>query len=74
MAVVGLWRRLVCSDAGRALALARQPEVLAKLEGVARLLKLKQAGDQKYLQKLGELAQSWQLHPGRFVARMQSRV
>ena len=52
MAVVALWQQLVCGHAARALALARQPEVLSKLEGVARLLALKQAGDQKYLQKL----------------------
>lgn len=52
MAVVALWQRLVCGHAGRALALARQPEVLSKLEGVARLLSLKLEGDKKYLTKL----------------------
>ncbi|KAL4423889.1 hypothetical protein ABPG75_001190 [Micractinium tetrahymenae] len=52
MAVVGLWQRLVCGHPARALSLARQPEVLAKLEGVARLLTLKQTADQKYLVKL----------------------
>lgn len=52
LAVVGLWQRLVCGHPGRALALARMPDVLAKLEGVARLLALKQDGDRKYLLKL----------------------
>lgn len=52
MAVVCLWQRLVVRHPARALALARQPDVLAKLEGVARLLHLKQQGDQKYLTKL----------------------
>lgn len=52
MAVIGLWQRLVCGQPARALSLARQPEVLAKLEGVARLLTLKQTADQKYLVKL----------------------
>ncbi len=52
MAVVALWQRLVCGQPARALALARQPEVLAKLEGVARLLALKLDGDRKYLTKL----------------------
>lgn len=52
MAVVALWQRLVCGQPARALALARQPEVLSKLEGVARLLSLKLDGDKKYLTKL----------------------
>lgn len=52
MAVVGLWQRLVCGHPGRALSLARQPEVLAKLEGVSRLLTMKHTADQKYLVKL----------------------
>ena len=63
MAVVQLWQRLVCSGGGgsgasstaasaRAQSLARRPEVLGKLEGVARLLSLKLAADQKYLTKL----------------------
>ena len=38
--------------AARAQSLARQPDVLSKLEGVARLLALKLSADQKYLTKL----------------------
>lgn len=52
MAVVGLWQRLVVGAPARALALARMPDVRTKLEGVARLLALKQEGDRKYLTKL----------------------
>jgi hypothetical protein len=52
MAVVGLWQRLVCGQPARAQSLARQPDVLAKLEGVARLLALKQADSEKDLRKL----------------------
>jgi abnormal spindle-like microcephaly-associated protein len=56
MAAVALWQRLVCAPspgaAARAQALARQPPLLAKLEGVARVLALKLGADQKYLTKL----------------------
>ena len=56
MATVALWQRLVCGPRGgapaRALALARSPELLAKLDGVARLLALRQGADQKYLTRL----------------------
>ncbi len=46
-----LLQRLV-ADAPRALALSRMPEVLGKYEGVARLLALRLAQEQKYLLKL----------------------
>ena len=56
VSVVVLWQRLVCPPAPRAAAcaqsLARQPDVLSKLEGVARLLAPKLSADQKYLTKL----------------------
>eukprot|EP00887_Chlorella_sp_A99_P006848 scaffold2.g6848.t1 len=47
LAAARVAQRLV-ADPGRALAVARQPDVLSKLEGVARLLALKQAGERSY--------------------------
>ena len=51
MAAAGVLLRLL-SDPRRALAVSRQPAVLAQWEGVARVLVLKQAAEQKYLTKL----------------------
>ena len=52
MAGAALLGRLLCGDAQRAQRAGRDPELLARLEGVARLLALKQAADGKYLAKL----------------------
>ena len=48
----GLLLQRLVADPARALALSRQGEVMAKCEGVARMLALRLQQEQKYLAKL----------------------